>query len=692
MTYSVLAHLDSVRSELVEAIRPRKPGTLVQVEGGWSSGKSSLLRLALDDFRTQGWLPVLVAPPARAEDAGVLALAQSAVGLAAGNRVNGEFRQILAEQGAWSDKLAALKAWLVREQGRAVVLCDEPDRWFSDASGDDGHFAQLTRETFDVLRESPAPKVFTGLGRWTATKKISVPAQGNPSDFLRAPDTWGMLQEVARRIADLGEARLRWRSPLELRLIVGLGALLSPEEVVRWLDMDRPRRWELSRRLVETLEQRNTPDALGILSTWGRLSLVRRAIPQDLLPELRDPALNATAAAVLEHCILYPDNGGYVLHDTLRADAQERGHWLGKDECRDSHRHLAEHYRQQFAGREPEEHPRALLDECEAFHHASRTGDRDFAQGVRVRFVEQLNILGRVLSRDFHKYVPAADVFARACERDPDNDYSRHYLAFNLDIAAHDAPRAEENYRRAIDLAPWNVWWRSRWISYLVTRGRTAAAREAWFEALDAIRTPFSGSPPEVYENLHLWVARLLLHRGQLDFAEAVLQDIPPAALDEHFGLRALRRRLQALLEVRRNRAVFPLTVPEEGKWTRPHLFIDLPPGDIVAWLAGRVDEVDPENGIHLSVAKAPQAPGQEPEYGFLDLDFAEFDAMAKGVTSGELAAGRYVEIVWLKQSDEGSPLLRAHLEQGWEDPDLPPLFPNPARYLRRAGWVRSRA
>jgi len=90
----------------------------------------------------------------------------------------------------------------------------------------------------------------------------------------------------------------------------------------------------------------------------------------------------------------------------------------------------------------------------------------------------------------------------------------------------------EQQFLRAIEIDPSHAWWWSRYISFLITRGRTTDATNAWGDCLDALDLPTANADPRVYENLHLWVARLLIHRGQLDFARQVIdavQSSPPA-------------------------------------------------------------------------------------------------------------------------------------------------------------------
>ena len=127
-----------------------------------------------------------------------------------------------------------------------------------------------------------------------------------------------------------------------------------------------------------------------------------------------------------------------------------------------------------------------------------------------------------------------------------DKQHSRLPLSIILREAAS---RNETNVKHSevVSADEPRIWtfrgWRSRWINFLITRGRIPEAHAAWNAAIDALGLPDQDADPRVYESLHLWVARLLVHRGQIDFAEKILRGIPPEVFQEHPGLRAIQRR-----------------------------------------------------------------------------------------------------------------------------------------------------
>ncbi len=416
------------------------------------------------------------------------------------------------------------------------------------------------------------------------------------------------------------------------------------------------------------------------------MSLVRRPSADDLLKRIAGSPPDTMAEALLRNCLLYPDSDGHVLHWSLRLDAREHA-WLTEDHERAVHQTLAGYYAERFRRRSGAGDPGALLDELEAYHHATHSGDAALLVDLKSYFADQLDALGRTLSREFKRYGDAARVFERACAWEPGDDYAHHYLAFNLDILAERPDDVEEHYQQAIEIAPGHAWWHSRWITYLVTRGRMDAARRAWNEALDALGPPDPDADSWIYENLHLWVARLLVHRGRLDFAENVLRGIPPLVRQWQPGIAAIARRLEALIEARRAGAVFPLSIPPGHWWSGPHLCPQRrgSGAELTRWMPGRVDTIEEEK-VHLHVARPPEA-GEKPTYGFLSISVADFDRWTHDQRAAELSAGQFVELAWY--GDDPFPMIRVHRMLDWEDPDLPPLFPDPTRYLRKAGWVK---
>lgn len=184
-------------------------------------------------------------------------------------------------------------------------------------------------------------------------------------------------------------------------------------------------------------------------------------------------------------------------------------------------------------------------------------------------------------------------------------------LELDLDWLAEDATEFERQYREAIKANPADPRLWSRWVSYLATRGRSKEAKENWRLAVDALNVTSDGTPDHIFLSLHGWVARWLLHWGDLDFAEEVLHSIPRRLAENDDGVQALWDLFEALRQARRGVSVFPLSVPARDWWSaRPHT--DLPltwEGQALReWFPAQIEGVDQENGIAFVVAaKRPE-------------------------------------------------------------------------------------
>lgn len=101
---------------------------------------------------------------------------------------------------------------------------------------------------------------------------------------------------------------------------------------------------------------------------------------------------------------------------------------------------------------------RRLRLELEGYHHSTLVDDQDIEERFRVYFAEPLTLLGRHLSEKKKDYERAADVFARAVERDQENDYAHHCYTYNLDVEGRQPDTVEEHYRRALEIEDEHAW------------------------------------------------------------------------------------------------------------------------------------------------------------------------------------------------------------------------------------------
>lgn len=680
---NVESHIERVLDEMRVASPERD--AVWRVSGPPTAGKTVFLSTLAERLKDTDLYPILILPPWRDDDAGAAALLDIAAALAEVG--DGEPLQCVEDRSAsWESKLAAVYRGLEQGADRFVLLVDEPQVVGRLVAEDDSPFACHARDVAQMLVEGVScRRVVTGRGEGAARwSRIELAPRSDVRTWLLDPAQWDGLSEAAAALWDVAGERLDRLSPLQNRLLVGLVKLHGPDEVRRHLDSGASRR-EISGWLVKTLEERS--ELRPLKEIWAHLSLERRSFDEELPREFGEEQLPPDLRSILWRCLLYRHGDRWTLHETLRLDAEER-QWLPEDRRSDIHRQLAEFHRRRFQDlqNQPERYRLALFHEFEAFRHYAEAGEMDAALELRVWFLDQLNALGRTLSRDFRNYSGAVVVFRRALEIMPEDPYANHYLAWNLDVQGMEPAEVERRYCKALDLEPWNVWWHGRYVNFLITRGRTREARRAWDEACDALGLPDPYADPWVYENLHIWVARLLIHRGQLDFAEAVMRQVPDRTIGDHPGLSAVFRRLRTLLDVRQRGALFPLGIPSERWWNGPHLLhARLPDQELELrwWLPGRVEAVG-EGRLSLSVADPDDG---EHRHTNMELTFAEFDSQCLDrVKAEELTPGRFLEIGGYAAAAGGQEkkYIRVHPNQHDEDFDLPSLWPDPIRYLRR--------
>ncbi len=663
-----------------ESSASREP-VLVQISGGPTAGKSALLREMKIQLQAADKKPIMVSPPAHELDAGPIAWLQLGAGLKSHGLLDGQYDEKARQESTWTNKLGAAREWLGNRDAMedVVLLLDEPQSWPS-RSGEDYHFSRPADDMAQLLfNQNRLARVIAGrLPDYLASVHSQrADLSGDRSRWLSDAGEWGTLADAAKQVAAYGRA-VEGRTPLEIRLLVALQKIGEAPRLRRLTARPTSRR-QISQELCKAMRARS--DMESVRKVWAKAAMVRGELGAALLADLGLDDLDVHQRDLVRLCLLYSEGERWFMHETLRRDAWQH-RWLQGPERQAAHRCLAEYYRSLFRQADGD-----LVAEAEAFHHAAETGDPDFAGEFQAFFVEQLDAQGKMLSMQ-DKFDAAVRVYERAVRWDPEDDYAHHYLAYNLDIRGQEAPRVEEHYKKALQIEPANAWWNSRWINYLITRNRLAPAKQAWDEAMDMLGLPDEDRDGWVYEHVHIWVARLLIHRGQLDFAREVLDSIPTGVRGRHLGMKALARRLDALLEARRTGAVFPMWIAPEDWWSRgPHLAAPRSDDDrhLYSWRPGRVEAID-EEGVHLLVATPPDQPAGKPTHGKLTLSRMDFDRFCRDLQSHELEAGRFLEIVRYQGRDE--PIIRVHQNGSFRDDDLPPLFPDPARYLKADGWI----
>lgn len=644
-----------------------KQSAITPVHGSTGRGKTRLLRDVAAQLANRGLIPLYLSPPRGEEDTAGAALAAAADSLRAHTLLNGQTAGLKDLRTPRDQKIGIVLDGIRKAANSVVLLLDEPARWVAgewsgEASATGRRFALQVCHA--LATQSGCRVVYTGgnFGLRTDEEPYYLPRAWNEFDLPRRLTDHLAWKEMS---GGLGGAFTEQATPLLCRMLTMLSIVASPTEAV-----EAARTCLGALEIAALLEKRSVSQP-PLRRAWACFALVRKAIDQrlyeqlagDLAPELR---------FVAEELLLTRVEEGYELHPVLTQSISPRK-VLGTEYQEVQYR-LARY----FLGKKA-----SLADATEAFFHATEAGDDALVSQAQPFFVEQLHLRGRSLSKQ-KRHAEAAEVFRQAVELDPYDDYAHHYRAFNLDWIAEDQPTIEDEYQRAIALNQRHPGWHSRWINYLITVGRTTDARTAFAQATEALQEAMESHPEYVYRSLHSWVAALLLHRAQLEFARQILDRVPVDVRREHRGFVALGETLAAMEEARRGRGVFPLSVPASQHWRKlPHL--DFPPQvggkDLRTWHPARVEAVS-QQGIRLIVGKPPEG-GSPPIYGMVTLPVDRFNAATLDERAADLRPGRFLELAFY--GDEGVLRVRTHPQSAWEDPDLPYLNPpDTLRYLRK--------
>jgi len=461
MTAPRLPQVEALVERLAgEVAEPTRTNTAWLIEGVATAGKSTALRMLADGLRERGQVAVVAAPPAHALDAGPMALAELAGGLKDAGCVNGQTDVLRDGTMPLAEKIKHVREWIVNANDDVVLLLDEPSSW-PDRFEQTQHFADHARLVVqELVRDIPCPRVLTGEAPegMSFHARESVGAASEPQAFLTDSDVWGELTQAAGELQEGAADQLRDLSPLQLRLLVALTYVTSVDEVRNVLASGTRTRRALSRRLLDALKDNG--GYKDLLRAWRRLAHIRRPFAEDLIGGAITGKLSKRSRALLQNCLLYEVDGRYLLHETLREDA----HAIGPQSEREDYGQFAQLSRYYGGLRDDAEKQgggEALPTALDSFYYAARAGDPGLLDREPY-FVDQLDILGKTLSYELHRYEQAAEVFDRAVRMDDSDDYAYHYLAYNLDRLGREPERVELNYRGAIELNRTHPWWRAR--------------------------------------------------------------------------------------------------------------------------------------------------------------------------------------------------------------------------------------
>ena len=640
-----------------------------------------MLRNLATSLESQGVVPILLAPPLGYLDAAPLAFTQMVC------QFSDTLAPLLMEKLRdpridVSEKSSELESLLEDNHRKIVILCDEPTEWLP-RTPERASFSGFQRALSSLLFHGPRLRVVVagalppGL---VATESLEMNERFDSEHWLLESVDWPKdLIPFTQRLMGCTKLDLSRRTPLEIRLLVGM--LAMGRDVGRLEGCPRRMLSEEFRRTAQA-DQRWS----AILYSWARLALLRTSFSERALVTIGAPEGDTEAGRILRHCLLYETDEGYILHELLRSDVQRD---LTLEEQRETHRAYLDSY---FLPTAPE---RALAPppaakvarfDSECFYHAMECGDVDLAT-ERAYYIEQLKLLGRTLSFHHKRYSDAAAIFAEILEK-TDDAYSHHYYAYNLDIQARQPGLVEKHYRLSLSKAPRNHYWWSRWICFLLTRGRTVEAEREWNVALDAMSADIPEWDSTAYRTLHGRVLLVALYRSCLEFAARVLETIPEGVLERESDLLACERRLKALQLARAGKALVPYPLICEEWWEQGPFLIprSLENGHkkpLTRWMAARVESID-ESTVELRLGEIlPDCPGDpEVRFGGFPKELLE----DWGVELDGLGEGDFLEV---GAYGEGEADFRAvkhsYYKMAEADFFLMKIFPEPNRYLAGA-------
>jgi tetratricopeptide (TPR) repeat protein len=624
---------------------------------------------------TLGESAVLMAPPPGSEDTAVAALVQLVDGLHRVSALNGGRGQVADAAVSFTDKVTLVAEAIANCGDGIVLLVDEPVRWAANASE---HAAPRIEELLRGVLHAARKQVVVGYNLPPVVasalyEEIPLsPGRFPPELLLEYP--WDELAPHATEVA--GWLREGFQvSPVVFRALVASSALAaqgvgaaakttSRLQLAKWL-------WD----------QVSEPSARPVRDAWRALAVLRAPVPEAVALRVLEPLdLAEFQRAVVWRCLVAHEVDDTVrMPQVLRSTATDLS--VGSDtRVRGAHETLAAYYAEVLEGSASEH----LMPRHERAMHLGLAGDVEGLLSEQPMFREQLHAVGWWLSRRLGRHEDAARVFERAVDLDETDSYAQHYLAYNLDLLGTRPDDVENSYRTAAKLRPESYWHWSRLVRFLIARQRIDDARETWDEALSFLEDTEQPPDADVYADLHVEVARWLLHALELDFAERVLADIPGWARTRDAD--ALVERLQRLRVVRelQQEIYVPLWAlspqwASEGPFALPSTLDDLPPRE---WWAARIDRIE---GNEALLSAAAVVPGEPPEVEEMVMRVSVAELVRLSRQPQSVRRGAMLEAAWYPTA--GGDEVRAVRFHPPHDPEgsrLPPLFPDPLRYVRR--------
>lgn len=674
---------------------PAASDSLVHLAGSVGSGRTTVLSLTHAELTRRGVQSIFLPVEQSEFDSGANLLARLYDGIQDDRRGRLSSEEIRSPRVSWDKKFTALKEHFDRHSDDYVFLCDEPLNWPKlDRSWNDVETVKARRIADWIFGDTNCRRIVSGGVPETITRRAVVRTQkvADTIEFLSDSTQWSAAADLAESIAKNLSHHVEYRSVMEVRMAIAFAWLCSPEIAAEEL-----RGGAIVPGLVKSfLDQLESAAAKQVRYRVFCQALLRmtygRTRWSDEILKATCPELPALDSAVLKNSLCEEwEDGRFLLHPFVRYEVLERSQdrsqpsrasiWRidSVDESRVHQMILKEIASQSDSG--------SLAGDLEYLNHwALCEGNTLSTDNERIHFVDQLHEIGAALSYRYSKHHKAIEVYRLALGFDANDARSHHYLAFNLDWIAELPDQVEYHYQKAIENNSLHPWYHSRWISYLVTRGQNKRAVAAWREANEDLSLS-EDSPDWMFLSLHRWIARWMLHWGELGMAEDVLNSVkselrPKPSIARLFGL------LKSLRLAEEGIAVFPLSVDPVHWWDQGgHTGLDLELGsERLDWRPARIDSVE-DGLVELSVGHR----NNESPIGFVVRnEQLSSQRIADCVTNFQLkdiAEGRFIELGYYGAS--GLKKIGMHRSLEITDPNIPRLNPPPNRwYLKSRKWA----
>jgi len=649
---------------------------IVKVYGGVGLGKSSLLGALKLVLRDRGKIPILVSPTFAEVDTAAEAIVQIFDGLDSYGILGDEREKVKDPSRPFQDKVDVALRIISEHADTVVLLCDEPDEWAIRSKRDQLFYVRDNKHSrslsYQVRNDFECAKVLAE--RYLEGEPEYAPIYLRPASSVASS---GEITDFADELGFLlshNSGLKEQRSFFHLRLLAALRAAGDDSGNLVWANDNL-----LAGYFVKFLKAQQLLD--NLLKLAASLALVRGEISEDLLEHLGiNQGLSDLEQRLIRHGLLSTAGAGvYTTHPLLKSAISGAGLLTPKATML-AHARIAQFH---------ESHLNALRDRNQAallveYHGYDQNARAGFASIERVShfFVSQLHVWGRCLSRDLKLHEQAAKVFNIAISEDPLDDYGHHYKAYNLDYIAKNEDASEIHYRKAIEFNARHPWYWSRWINFLITTGRMKEARQEWTFAGNALSSP-DNCDDETFSNLHFWVAQLLVHRAQLDFASQILDEVPGRIRQTEAQFVELDQLLESLKIARDERAVFPAYIDPQDYWSEyPHLRqpIQWKGRSLTEFNSARIERWH-DDTVDLVVGKREN---EEVRYGLFTFTHDEIRQALGDAVWHRREEIQFVELCFYGE-DNAMRMDAYPTERPFESamPRLDP--PNPNRYLE--GW-----